>query len=469
MAFLRPVRILLFGAMFAVLNAGSVLAEGHAKGSQGQDQADNAIVQLRRVIEAAKDKVYPALVFVKPIQEDIESGEAKKREVLGSGVIISPDGLVVTNYHVVEHAVQIRCVLSDKRQLEAEILGKDPETDLALLRLKGLDPNESLPYAKFADSDRIEAGDFVMAMGSPFGFERSVSLGIVSNTRRYMGFESQHIYNTFIQTDAAINPGNSGGPLVDIWGHVVGINTLAIRGGDGIGFAIPSNIVQDIVARLKKDGRVRRAYTGLQLQPLKDFRTNTFIDADAGVLIRDVSPQSPAAAAGVKPGDLLIAVAGTPITAMYIEDLPYVERLLADLPIGEPTTLTLKRGQKKMTIEIVPIERGSLDLAYFNCQVWGFTAKEYNEFSEPSLAFYKKKGVMVSGVKYPGAAFRAGLQERDILLTIDGTPIQSVDDLRKVYEAALKREGRKRRVLIRVQRRQLTVPLVLDYTRAGAD
>lgn len=433
------------------------------------EEEENAIVQLRRVIEIAKNRVYPALVFVKPIQEDIESGEAKKREVLGSGVIISPEGLVVTNYHVVEHALLIRCVLSDKRQVEAEILGKDPETDLALLQLKGLDPNESLPYAEFADSDAVEAGDFVMAMGSPFGFERSVSLGIISNTRRYMGFESQYIYNTFIQTDAAINPGNSGGPLVDIRGRVVGINTLAIRGGDGIGFAIPANIVRDIVERLRKNGRVIRAYTGLQLQPLKDFNTNTFIQSDKGVLIRDIRPMSPAAAAGVRPGDLLIAVNSEPVTAMYIEDLPYVERLLADLPIGKPATLTLQRHGEVIDVELVPEERGSLDLAYFDCEKWGFTAKEYNEFSEPSLAFYKKQGVCVSGVKYPSAAYRAGLREDDIILSIDGKPVATVEDLKQVYEEALAREGRNRRVLIRIQRSQFNIPLVLDYSRTDSD
>lgn len=471
MSLLQDLRASGFGLVlfsFALSIVFSATATAGAEPGEANEE-DNAIVQLRRVIEAAKDRVYPALVFVKPIQEDIESGEARKREVLGSGVIISPDGLVVTNFHVVEHALVIRCVLSDKRQVEAKLLGKDPETDLALLKLTGLDPTESLPYAEFANSDLVEAGDFVMAMGSPFGFERSVSLGIISNTRRYMGFESQYIYNTFIQTDAAINPGNSGGPLVDVWGRVVGINTLAIRGGDGIGFAIPSNIVQDIVARLRKHGRVIRAYTGLQLQPLKDFNTNTFIDSDRGVLIRDIRPMSPAAAAGVKPGDLLVAVNNEPVTAMYIEDLPHVERLLADLPIGEPATLHLLRGDNELTVEIVPEERGSLDLAYFNCEMWGFTAKEYNEFSEPTLAFYKKQGVCVSGVKYPSAAQRAGLRERDIILSIDGKAIESIEDLKRVYEEAIQKMGRQRRVLIRVQRAQLSVPMVLDYSRAEAD
>ena len=448
-----------------------ILMSPASVGSQvlAQDEADNAIVQLRRMIERAKERVYPALVFLKPIQEDIESGETRKREVLGSGVIITPDGLVVTNHHVVEHAIEIRAVLSDRRQLQARLLGKDPETDLALLQLEGLRSDERLPYAEFADSDQLTSGDFVMAMGSPFGFERSISLGIVSNTRRYMGFEGRYVFNTFIQTDAAINPGNSGGPLVDVYGRVVGINTLALRGGDGIGFAIPSNTVRDVVERLRRDGRVIRAYTGLRLQPLRDFRSNTFVDSDVGVLVRDVAQGSPAQAAGVRPGDLLVAVRGETVTATYVEDLPAVERMLAYLPIGESVTMTLRRGKETFTVTIVPEERGSLDLAYFECKRWGFTAKEYNEFSEASLSFYKRSGVFVSGVKYNGPAYRAGLRERDILLEVAGQKIESVDDLKRAYEAALAKKGPRRRVLLRVKRRQFVLPIVVDYSRASED
>ncbi len=448
------------------LGAGAAVAQQRTADEQ---PSEHAVAQLRRMIEHAKQRVYPALVFLKPIQEDIESGETRKREVLGSGVIITPDGLVVTNHHVVEHAVEIRAVLSDRRQLPAKLLGKDPETDLALLQLEGLRPDEQLPYAEFADSDRLSSGDFVMAMGSPFGFERSISLGIVSNTRRYMGFEGRYVFNTFIQTDAAINPGNSGGPLVDVYGRVVGINTLALRGGDGIGFAIPSNTVRDVVQRLRRDGRVIRAYTGLRLQPLRDFRSNTFVDSDVGVLVRDVAQASPAQEAGIRPGDLLVAVRGETVTATYVEDLPAVERLLADLPIGESVELTIRRGSENLTVTLVPEERGSLDLAYFECKRWGFTAKEYNEFSEPTLSFYKRRGVFVSGVKYGGPGYRAGLREQDILLEVAGRTIETIDDLKTAYEEALAKKGPRKRVLLRVKRRQFVMPIVVDYSRASED
>jgi serine protease Do len=453
-----PVAAAAFVALSSALSLSSATA-----------QEKDAVTQLRQIIEAAKDKVYPALVFIKPIQQEYESGEKRRREVLGSGVIISPDGLVVTNYHVVEHAVEIHCVLSDKRQLPVKLLGQDPETDLALLQLEGLGSNEQLPYAEFADSDQVQAGDFVMAMGSPFGFERSISWGILSNTRRYMGFESQYIYNTFLQTDAAINPGNSGGPLVNIEGKVVGINTLGVRGGEGLGFAIPSNVVKEIVARLRREGRVVRAYTGLKLQPLRDFRSNTFVEGNRGVLVRNVELDSPAEKSGIKAGDLLIKVNDQTVTALYIEDLPQVERLLADLPVGQPARLALVRSESELEVSLVPVLKGSLDLAYFECKKWDFTAREYNEFSEPTLAFYRRRGVHVTGVREPGNALRAGLQERDILLEIDGKPIETIEDLSTAYQEAISRKEGPKRVLIKVQRAQLQLPIVLDFRRDYGD
>src|SRR5262245_25024590 len=154
--------------------------------AQDPKQSRSTAADFRRIIETAKARVYPALIFVKPIREEFSGGEQKRQEVFGSGVIITPDGLAVTNHHVVEQAVEIQVVLSDKRQIPAEIVGKDSETDLALLRLKGLREGETLPYAAFANSDQVQSGDFVMAFGSPFGFSRSVSLGIVSNTERYL-------------------------------------------------------------------------------------------------------------------------------------------------------------------------------------------------------------------------------------------------------------------------------------------
>lgn len=210
-----------------------------------QPNSNGGPVDFPAMIENAKQRVYPALVFVKPIQEQYRYGERQRQEVWGSGVIISPDGYVVTNNHVAEKAVQVHCVMGDRELVEADVIGVDPETDLALLKLRPRAKNNAsapasapatasapssqpaltgLPFAQLGDSDKVEAGQFVMALGSPFGFERSISLGIVSNTKRYLGFGGRYQYNLWIQTDAAINPGNAGGPLLNEQGQVIGVN-----------------------------------------------------------------------------------------------------------------------------------------------------------------------------------------------------------------------------------------------------
>jgi serine protease Do len=310
-------------------------------------------IDFQKIIASAKQKVYPCLVFVKPILETFEGGERQRVEVFGSGVIISPDGYVVSNNHVCEKAVEVNCVLGDRVQVPATVVGLDPETDLALLKLTLPPGTAPLPVAEFADSDKVEAGQFVMALGSPFGFTRSISLGIISNTRRYIGFTTQYRYNLWLQTDAAINPGNSGGPLVDTDGKVAGINTLGIGMAEGIGFAIPSNVVSDVIRRLRAASagtskeqwpvKVHRAYTGLQIQALNDFKSNTFTDANRGVLIQSVDQGSPGEAAGLRDGDLLLAVGGKEVDGLYVEDLPALRVMLADLPPDAPTTLMLAR------------------------------------------------------------------------------------------------------------------------------
>jgi serine protease Do len=309
----------------------------------------------------------------------------------------------------------------------------------------------------------VQSGDFVMALGSPFGYARSISLGIVSNTERYLGFESKHVYNNFIQTDAAINPGNSGGPLVDIEGQIVGINTLGVQGGQGLGFSIPSNIVRDVVDRLRTKSRVDRAWTGLQLQPLIDFNSNTIIKSDSGVLVRDVEKDSPAVVAGVQAGDILLEVNGKPVTAMYVEDLPLLRRQIADLPIGEPSKLVVRRGDGNTMLEIRPVLKGSIDGADFACKRWNLTVKEFNEFSEPDLYFYEKGGVFVNGVRSPGNAQRSGLRRRDIILKMDSREVKTVADVRKIYDELLADTKRQPRVLLEIRRGQFKQPLVLDY------
>ncbi len=454
-----PNNMRIISARAALVACLVVTLAGSARQGMGQEHGD-----FREIISRAKSEVFPALIFVKPIVEDYGSGEKKQQEVFGSGIIISPDGYAVTNWHVVDKAVSINCVLYDKQQVEVEFVGSDRDTDLALLKLPAPPAGTAYPHARFADTSRVHEGDFVMALGSPFGFQRSISLGIISNAERYIGFETEYKYNTWIQTDAAINPGNSGGPLIDTAGAIVGINTLGV-GGSGIGFSIPASMVQDIVARLKRDGEVMRAYTGLRLQALKDFHSNTFVHSEHGVLIAGVEENSPAAAAGIRAGDILLAVGGKPIEGAYAEMLPAIWRTLADLPIDTPVIMGLQRGGDALEVEVMPEQKGEAEGEDFDCRRWNMTVKEINKYRTPQLYYLREKGVYIQGIRYPGNAAGSGLGRRDIILTIDRQPVTTIADVRQVYAEILQDEGREKKVIVEILRSGLRKWIVLDYRR----
>jgi len=422
-------------------------------------------INLRNVMEQAKGRVFPALVFVKPIVEDYEMGEKQKRQVFGSGVIITPDGLAVTNNHVVDKAIKVNCVLFTKEQLPARIMGRDPDTDLALLKIEAPPGKLPLPYGEFADSDMLSEGDFVMALGSPFGFTRSISLGVISNRQRYLGFETEYKYNTWLQTDAAINPGNSGGPLVNVDGEIVGINTLGIMLAEGVGFAIPSNVAKRIVERLKTGEGVKRASSGLKLQPLKDFFTDTFTDVPSGVLVADVEKGSPAEAAGIHKGDVLLAVEDKELRGDYAEDLPGIEWVLAEMPLDRPVKALLLRAGQTVEVAMTLAAKGKVEGDTFDCRRWNFTAKEISKYKEPELHFYRQQGLFVLAVRYPGNASAAGLRSNDIVVSIDRTEVKTLDDVKGIYARILADTARPKRVLIEVLRDGYQKWVTLDYTK----
>ncbi|HVG93269.1 MAG TPA: trypsin-like peptidase domain-containing protein [Planctomycetota bacterium] len=454
---MRPWQAAVLGATLAVAasRAGLPDAEGEVR----------APLDFQSVIDGAKAKVFPAVVFVRPVQEDLSGGEARRVEVFGSGVIVSPDGYVVTNHHVAENAREIQCVLNDRRRVDATIVGLDESTDLALLKL-ALSPGETVPSASMGTSGDVEEGQFVMAMGAPYGFERSISLGIVSNARRHLGDGEQHAWNNWVQTDAAINPGNSGGPLVDTRGRVVGINTLGVQMASSLGFAIPVDVVKSVVERLRRDGRVVRSHTGLVLRPLVDYTQNTVFDGDTGVIVDDVAPGSPAETAGIRAGDRLLRVGDFVTRGRYREDLPPIRWALADLPAGSPTPFEVLRGKETLTIPVVPDLCDDCDLDGFEAPRWNATFQAITRERTPDLAFHRRTGAYVLGVRFPGNAAQAGLREGDVVISVDREKVDGLGDLATAYAKACLDSRPKRTALVEVLRDGRRSFLAIDFTRA---
>jgi len=416
-----------------------------------------------KIITDAKAKVFPAVAFIKPIVESYTMGEKETREVTGSGIIISADGEIVTNFHVVEKAISIRCLLFDGRHRDAEVVGSDKETDLALLRLKREGDSDTFPYAVLGDSTRLTEGNFVMAMGAPWGLNRSVSLGIVSCSRRYIPGTSE--YSLFIQTDASLNPGNSGGPLVNVDGEVVGINSLASMMGGDLGFAIPSETVKVITDQLREHGKVERSWTGISLQPLKDFDQNMFFDADEGVIVAGTDPDSPGLKAGLKNGDRITKVAGQAVSAVTDVDLPAARSLLSSLAADKTVDFEIARGGETLTVSLVPRIKGKVEGEELDCPRWNMTVKTINQFANPDLYFARPEGVFIFGVKYPGNAAQSGFQRNDIVVSIDSKPMVSLEDVKAAYGAVIDATPKKTRVVIEVLRGGLTRQIVLDFAK----
>jgi serine protease Do len=431
-----------------------------------QDGAPAAIAEypdFRQIVQEAKEKVFPAVVYIRVVSESTESGKRVLQESSGSGVIISPEGHILTNWHVVEKAQRVRCLLSDGRHAPATILGSDKDTDLAVIRLDMGEPQE-LPHATLGDSTKLREGDFVMAMGAPWGLDRSVSIGIVSSTARYLEGVSE--YSLWIQTDAAINPGNSGGPLVNTAGEVVGINTRgAAQVADGLGFSIPAATIEVLWPQLRDGGQVTWSWTGLQLQALSDFNKDIYFPYDEGVIVAETDMESPAREAGIRARDRIVRIRGESVTAERENDLPAVRRMLGLLPKGEEAEIELVRGEETIAVKITPREKGEVEGEELALERWDVTVKAINQFDNPDLYFFKKQGVFVYGVKWPGNAASAGLSRGDILLKVDNEPVESVQDVRRVHEQLVADVESKHRAVLSVMRGGLVRQVVLDYRR----
>ena len=452
-------RVLTVGAV--VLGVVGSVAPGPA--GAGGPSATLAALDFRDVIRRETRKVFPAVVFIKCLKRDLQSGRKMDTEVTASGFIISPKGEVLTNWHVVDKAVQVRCLLRDGRAMEATVAGTDKDTDLALLELKVPRGSPPLPHARLGDSTRLREGDFVMAMGAPWGLSRSVSIGIVSCTRRFLTDHSE--YSLWLQTDASISPGHSGGPIVNTAGEVVGVIALgALIGGD-LGFAIPSETVGHIVSQIRRYGRVQWSWTGLRLQPLKDFNRNIYFDATCGVVVGGTDPESPARRADIRARDRIVKVNGVAVNAMTEEDLPAIHQQLGLLPKRKPARIELVRDGRPVCVTIVPREKGQVEGEELDCPRWDFTVKAINQFDNPDLYFYRKTGVFVYGIKSDGNASSSELRTEDILLKVDGVEVHTLGDVKKIHAKAIANMQQKHRVVLTVLRNGLMRQVVLDFSR----
>jgi serine protease Do len=381
-------------------------------------------------------------------------GEGPEREYkersLGSGFVISKDGYILTNNHVVEGADKIKVRLSDDKEFDGSVIGKDPKTDLALIKVEA---DLELPTLELGDSDSLEVGEWVMAIGNPFGLEHTVTVGVVSAKGRVIGAGP---YDDFIQTDASINPGNSGGPLVNIKGEVIGINTAIIAQGQGIGFAIPVKMAQEIVPQLKDKGRVVRGWLGVLVQKVTSELAESFgLPEGKGALVAKVEEESPAAKGGIEEGDIIITFDGQEIKEM--DELP---RIVAITPVGEKVKVVIFRDGKEKTLKVKVGEMPEEKTEAFEKekeQDLGMTVQELTPELANRLGLVDDEGVIVRSVEPGGPAEEAGIKRGDVIRELNRKPISDMDGFAKAIEKAKKDDN----ILLFVKRGEDTLYVVL--------
>lgn len=393
-----------------------------------------AVVKIS-VEEQISDRQYHKNPFAKPQSSQVENYKgikSKKNYNIGSGVIISKDGLLITNYHVVELADVINIKTSDDKKYKAKLIGYDSKTDLALLKI--IVENKEFKFVSLADSDKVRLGEVVVAMGNPYGLEGSISMGIISARNRNIG---SNIYDDFLQTDASINPGNSGGPLFNLEGHVVGINTAIFSkagGSNGIGFAVPSNTVKVVIDQLETKGKVIRGWLGIQAQKVdSDIAKTLGLDSTDALLVSEVVKNSPAEKAHIQSGDIILTYNHKKISSLY--DLP---RMVAETPINSEVVVSVLRNSKNINLKakILSTEQAA-EIEHVNTtvdalQVAGLFVTVLNEQLKEDFNISLTKGIVIVGVE--SKVGNSDVKPGDVILQIDQQKVETMQDVARLLD-----------------------------------
>lgn len=445
-----------------------------AAGAQQQSSSNGAADPTdAAAIHAALARVAPSLVRIHVVSIEHEDGRELKREAAGSGTIITPEGHIVTNHHVAGKTKAIVCTLATREEIPAELVGTDPLSDIAVIKLKPARPRQ-FPVATFGTATTLQVGDRVFAMGSPLALSQSVTMGIVSNTEMIMPqlfwpfnrmtLEGEDVGSLvrWIGHDAPIFGGNSGGPLINIKGDIVGVNEISM----GLAGAIPADLAKEVAFSIIKDGRVKRSWIGLDVQPL--LKSSTL---DRGGLVGGTIEGSPAAKAGFQPGDIVLAVSGEDVNVRFAEEIPLFNQMVMRLPLGKPVDILISRNGERKTLQVVPQERESVEAPVQELPLVGITASNLTAWSAKELKRISREGVHVRGVRPggPAAEGRPALENDDVIMEIDGKRVTDVAALNAKVEELTKGKSEPVAALVAFDRGRQRLLTVVEVGRAGIE